>query len=235
LLNIDSWTALSADALGIGDATQSAELLDGTNQGIYGEAFSNCQYICNLLQKVPYHTYVQAHGTRFEVWDKPAGAGGGQKIQQKDMKLRETKDVPVSCSRPHGESMVSRFNHIGWFYVNHMGLTEIDFTRRPDRVGGGPPNIRTTVDKLPFWKLIGSVPEPVSADGFVRYSTHGELMEEHHKMLEARKVGGAAKPATTPTSAAPAPAKPATPATPAATLPPAGSQLNALAASLIKK
>jgi hypothetical protein len=173
LLNVDSWTSTSADALGIGAADQKAELLEGTNQGIYGEANSGLTYICNMLQKVPYHTLIQAHGTKYEVYDKPNGSTGV--VKQKDMILRETKEVPVSCSRPHGETMVSRFNHIGWLYVNHLGGTEIDFTRKPGRVGGGPPNKKDTVDKLPFSKLTKGVPESIPCDTWWIEGTHGEF------------------------------------------------------------
>lgn len=171
----DSWTSTAADALEIGSADQKAELLEGTDQGIYGTANSNLTYICNLLQKVPYHVIVQAHGTKYEVWDKPVGAGGGQKIQQKDMILRETKEVPVSSSRPHGETMVSRFNHIGWLYVNNMGGTDIDFTRKPGRVGGGPPNRRAKVEELPFSKLTNGVPPQVTCDTWWIEGTHAEF------------------------------------------------------------
>lgn len=174
ILNIDSWTAVASDGLGIGSADQKAELLDGTNQSIYGEANSHLTYICNLLQKVPYHVMVQAHGTKYEVYDKPTGFTGAQ-MKQKDMVLRETKEVPVSCSRPHGETMVSRFNHIGWMYVTHMGDTEIDFTRKPGRVGGGPPNRKAAVKDLSFAKLVGGVPELIPCDTWWIEGTHGEF------------------------------------------------------------
>jgi len=173
LVNIDSWTSTSSDALGIGSAEQKAELLEGTNQGIYGEANANLTYICNLLQKVPYHVMVQAHGTKYEVYDKPPGSTGV--VKQKDLILRETKEVPVSCSRPHGETMVSRFNHIGWLYVNNLGGTEIDFTRKPGRVGGGPPNRKAKVEDLPFSKLTNGVPEPVTCDTWWIEGTHAEF------------------------------------------------------------
>lgn len=173
VLNIDSWTSTSSDALGIGAADQKAELLNGTDQGIYGEAGSNLTYICNMLQKVPYHVIVQAHGTKYEVYDKPPGSTGV--VKQKDLILRETKEVPVSSSRAHGETMVSRFNHIGWLYVNHLGETEIDFTRRPGRVGGGPPNRKAKVQELPFSKLVGGIPEPVDCDTWWIEGTHGEF------------------------------------------------------------
>jgi hypothetical protein len=107
------------------------------------------------------------------VYDKPNGSTGV--VKQKDMILRETKEVPVSCSRPHGETMVSRFNHIGWLYVNHLGGTEIDFTRKPGRVGGGPPNKKDTVDKLPFSKLTKGVPESIPCDTWWIEGTHGEF------------------------------------------------------------
>lgn len=177
LVNVDSWTAVAADALGIGSAEQKAELLDGTDQGIYGTANSLCTYICNLLQKVPYHVCVQAHGTRFEVYDKPNNmkAGGPGGMTQKDMILRETKDVPASCSRPHGETMASRFNHIGWMNVTPMGTSEIDFTRKPTRVGGGPPNRKALVTDLTFTKLVGGVPPTVVCTEWFKETTHGEL------------------------------------------------------------
>lgn len=173
LLTVDSWTSVAGDALGIGSAEQAAKLLEGTDQGIYGEANSALTHISNLLQKIPCHVFVQAHGTKYEVYDKPNGATGV--IKQSAMVLRETKEVPVSSSRPHGEVMVSRFNHIGWFYVNHLGETEIDFTRKPGRVGGGPPNVRKKVQDLPFSKLTHGVPEPETNDEWWIESTHGEM------------------------------------------------------------
>jgi hypothetical protein len=127
-----------------------------------------------MLQKVPYHLMVQAHGTKFEVYDKPTGVEAG-KMKQGQMILRETKEVPVSCSRPHGETMVSRFNHIGWMYVTHLGDTEIDFTRKPGRVGGGPPNRKAKVSELAFRHLVGSVPEQIACDTWWIEGTHGEF------------------------------------------------------------
>lgn len=171
----DSWTSTAADALGIGDATQAAKLLEGTNQSIYGEANSNLTYICNMLQKIPCHVAIQAHATKYEVYDKPIGVEAG-KVKQAEMVLRETLDVPLSSSKGHGQTMASRFNHIGWLGVNVLGETEIDFTRKPRRVGGGPPNRMAKAKDLPFSKLVGKVPEAESGDGWYVQRTHGELI-----------------------------------------------------------
>jgi hypothetical protein len=182
ILAQDSWTSMAGDALGIGSAIQDADLLDeeANKQGIYGDANANLMYICNMIQKLPAHVIVQAHGTRFEVYDKPLNVTVAD-AKQKMFKLKETMDVPVSSSRPHGKEMASRFNHIGWMYVNMLGETEIDFTRKPDRVGGGPPNTRSKVKDLPFWKLVGAIPESVEAPGFYYETTHGALLEAQKK------------------------------------------------------
>lgn len=176
LLVIDSWTAVAANSVGLGDADSKElpTLLSGTDQGTYGEASSRLTYVCNILQKAPYHVYVQAHGTKYEVWDKPPGATGI--IKQNQMILRETLEVPVSSSRAHGQTMASRFNHIGWFGVDQLGRTEVDFTRKPGRIGGGPPNRKELVEKLPFSKLVGSIPPHVPADGLYTRATHAEMM-----------------------------------------------------------
>lgn len=176
LLSIDSWTSTSADSLGIGSADQAALLLEGTDQGIYGSANVSLTYISNMLQKFPSHVIVQAHGTKFEIYEKPTGKESS-KIKQGEMILRDTVDVPVSSSRPHGMTMGSRFNHIGWLYVNRLGQTDIDFTRTSTRIGGGPPNRKAKVEELPFSKLVRSVPTPVEANGWFTETTHGALIE----------------------------------------------------------
>lgn len=171
----DSWTSTAADALGIGDADAKAALLEGTDQGIYGEANSNLTYITNLLQKVPYHVIVVAHATKYEVYEKPTGVAAGS-MKQSAMTLREIIDVPVSSSRPHGQVMGSRFNHIGWLSVDGAGRSIIDFERRPNRVGGGPPNRKAKTSELSFLELAHGVGvEDRDSTGWLIETTHGEL------------------------------------------------------------
>jgi len=173
IYSIDSWTSCAADALGIGRPDQAATLLDGTDQSIYGEANSNLIYIANMIQKLPCHVITQAHAGKYELYDKPLNVKMGE-MTQRQMLLREIIDVPVSSSRPHGKEMCSRWNHIGWLYVNNLGETEIDFTRRNNRIGGGPPNCIKKVKDLPFSKLV-KVPPAESGEGFFTVTTHGAL------------------------------------------------------------
>ncbi len=174
ILCVDTWTACAGDALGIGSADQAAVLLEGTSQSIYGEANSNLTFICNMLQKVPYHVIVQAHGTKFEEYEKPLGVLAG-KMKQGEMVLRASTDVPVSSSRPHGKEMGSRFNHIGWLTVNALGKTDIDFTRKPTRVGGGPPNKIASTDVLSMIKLTGGLGDQTPNDLWYRSDKHGAI------------------------------------------------------------
>lgn len=173
----DSWTSIAGDALGIGSSAQAAEILDEdvNKQGIYGDANGNLTFIANMLQKLPNHVIVLAHGTVFERYEKPLNVTV-RDAKQNMFKLKETMEVPISSSRPHGKEMASRFNHIGWLYVNNLGKTEIDFTRKSDRVGGGPPDTKTEVEKLPFSKLTGGVPEYVDPTGFCIETTVAEVV-----------------------------------------------------------
>ncbi len=173
----DSWTSVASAALGLSSSTDAAELLEGVNQSIYGEANVNLTYICNMLQKVPYHVIVQAHGTKYEEYDKPVGMSGVEAGKQKNMILRAITHVPASSSRPHGQLIASRFNHIGWLYVNGLGATDIDFTRKPERIGGGPPNKKAGTKDLTFEKLVGGIKDQTAIEGWYTERTHAELME----------------------------------------------------------
>ena len=153
VLVIDSWTSLSQDALQQLRSDQTAPLLEGTDQGIYGEAKASVDYFANILQSVPYHVIVQAHPTRYEVYEKPANTSGAD-MKQKDMKLVDTYEVPVSTSRVAGLDMGKRFNHIGWLNITPTGTVEIDFTRKPRRVGGGPPNKKARTNELNFLEVV---------------------------------------------------------------------------------
>lgn len=180
VLVIDSWTALAADGLEIARPDQMSSLLDGSaDQSLYGEARIQLVYISNMLQGLPCHVIVQAHSTRYEIYEKPKGSSGV--VKQRELTLVETIEVPISSSRAHGLEMASRFNHIGRLEITPTGMVEIDFTRQRGRVGGGPPNKKAKVGDLRFSQLVdasGVRPEssPV-ADAMPWYqeSTVGEV------------------------------------------------------------
>lgn len=170
----DGWTSVSNDALGIGSADQDAKLLEGVDQSIYGDANVNLTFIANLIQKDPRHWIVQAHATKYEVYDKPMNIAAGQAKQGQSI-LREIIDTPLSSSRPHGPILATRFNHIGWLSVSGTGETEIDFMRKPNRIGGGPPNKKGSTKSLSFLSLVGGkLPAHEEPGEWFKKTTHAE-------------------------------------------------------------
>jgi len=80
------------------------------------------------------------------------------------MKLIDTYEIPISTSRTAGFDMGKRFNHIGWLGLGPLGVVEIDFTRKPKRVGGGPPNRKEDTKKLSFRQLVKEACGPMPDD-----------------------------------------------------------------------
>lgn len=177
---IDSWTSLASDALEMFRPGQAAPLLDGVDQSIYGQAKSICDFLCNIIQGLPFHVIVQAHAGKYEIYEKPVGVLAGQ-AKQKDMKLIDSIDIPVSSSRQAGFEMGKRFNHIGWLSMNNLGSPTIDFTRKANRVGGGPPNREAKTTDLSFKKLVeesaGIMPEgKLSESGWCIELSHKDMV-----------------------------------------------------------
>jgi hypothetical protein len=159
---VDSWTSVTQEQLGQLRPDQNQPLLNTENkQAVYGEAKNESDFICNVLQAAPYHVIVQAHSTRYEIYEKPAGSTNAK---QKEFKLLETIEVPVATSNPSGLAMAKRFNHIGLLSVQPTSEVMIDFRRYPDKVSGGPPGVKDLTSKLTFKKLVtdakGRMPLP---------------------------------------------------------------------------
>lgn len=157
LLAIDSWTSTQANAMCIAAENAGVDLaeMERASQAVYGGAFQRLNRILNYLQRMPFHIAVAAHGTYYERYEKPAGSVAG-KIKQADMVLKETIEIPLSSSRPHGVEMPKFFNHVGWLTLDNMNRVMIDFTRSQSRVGGGPPNKIALVDQLKFIDLLSA-------------------------------------------------------------------------------
>jgi hypothetical protein len=199
VLVLDSWTSLASDSLGLGASSKNTTVMDmaeaNMSQGVYGDAANRVNFISDKLQQIQCHCIVQAHDTFYERYEKPTGKQGS--VKQKDMVLIETLQVPISTSRPQGYNLGLRFNHIGWLNVDRAGRTQIDFTRRPDRVGGGPPNKIAFVSDLPFSALVeGNVKTAPVDDSWFKVIKAGELLEVARATRAANqaKSSGTAKP-----------------------------------------
>lgn len=188
LLVIDSWTSLCQDALQQLRPEQKAPLLEGVDQSIYGEAKSGVDFICNIMQMLRLHVMVQAHDTRYEIYEKPKNQTAAE-TKQRDMTLIDTLQVPIGTSRISGLEMAKRFNHIGWLEVSPNGMVDIDFTRHPKRVSGGPPNRKARTTDLSFLKVVTEAggflptdPIPAGATPWFQIRTHAQLVESKGKV-----------------------------------------------------
>lgn len=160
IVNIDSWTTVAMDAMELGADRLKVDLAEMTGtanqQGVYGDAGMKLTLLCAILQHAKFHIIVQAHGVTYEKYDKPLGSQ--ESVKQKQMILREIIDVPVSSSRPHGQTMVKYFNEIGWLKIGRDDRATLSFKRVYGRVGGGTPNTEGPANDMSFAKCFGPVP-----------------------------------------------------------------------------
>lgn len=206
ILSIDSWTTVAGDSLGIGADKAKVALTDmgGESQRVYGDAYRRATFIAACIQQAPFHVIVQAHGTIFERYSKPLHKSA-RDAKQAEFILEEVMEVPLSTSKPHGKEMGKFFNHIAWLGFDSTTAIPrimIDFTRRPNRLGGGPPNVIRPIDEFGFEKY-AQMAEPV--EGYARVILGTEMVTKpalaaagHQGPLNLATTGnGTVLPATT--------------------------------------
>jgi len=196
ILAVDSWTSCAADAMNVTADRLEIDLADAdkANQSVYGGAFHRLNRILQVMQHLPFHTCVLAHGAYYERYEKPAGRVKDNK--QSDMILKETLEVPLSSSRPHGVELPKFFNHVAWLELDRVGRVRIDFTRAYDRVGGGPPNRIAPVDELGFSKLLSTTQrESVKSDAANVIPAGAIYTTTAHELQTARRENQKVKPA----------------------------------------
>lgn len=176
VLVVDSWTSVAWDAMELGATANAAELenLGAKMEAVYGTASAKLNVIAAVIQGVKFHVIVQAHNTVYERYVKPIGSDGSAK--RRDMILADTTEIPLSSSRPHGLQMGKYFNYIGWIGLKQTGETTLDFTRRTDRVGGGPPNKVDLINNLSMKNLVGKAVDP-GTDGWITTYTVQEFLD----------------------------------------------------------
>ena len=132
---IDTWTSLAFDAMKTAAKANGGDLADMQDKlGVYGDANIWLNLILDVMQKWPFHCIVQGHGTTYERKEKPPNTVNPK---MKDMIIKDTTQIPVSSSAPHGASMGSKFNEIGWLEIDRFGKRILSFVPKYDRIGGG--------------------------------------------------------------------------------------------------
>lgn len=214
ILVLDGWSSLAYAAAEAAAKSAQVDLLDIAKYGreIYGPAGYQLSAIAQVLQGVPYHLIVQAHPSVYERKEKPAG-NTQEDITEKMMIIKETTQVPLSSSGPHGATLGKFFNQIGWMYVDKFDNRKLDFKTVNGRIGGGTPGgIGNPRAEYSFAKLFARVATVVATPinperPWIENISHVDLKERLKPAAKA--VTPITKPAT-PTAPVTTPATPVT-------------------------
>ncbi len=200
ILAMDSWTSFMFSIVDAKAKKMGVDLsdVDKVSREIYGSCGLAGTALAKKIQRVPFHTIVQGHPVTFERKEKPPGIV--RDVKENDMIIKDTKQVPMSTSVPHGASIPKFFNQVGWLTIEREGpnsVRKIDFSPRYDRVGSGTPTggLLDPRGKGRFSRLFGT--SPAVAEGgrpwFIE-TTHGEWLERQKelaaKKAEANQSGG---------------------------------------------
>ncbi len=186
---IDSWTTLALAAITKRAFDLKIDLMEVDKYGreIYAGTGFKLTEIAKGIQGSPFDWIVQAHPAIYERKEKPANSTG--KIEEKDMIIRETTQIPASTSGPHGFSIGKYFNEIGWLSVDQYGKRKLDFKVIKDRIGGGTADgIEDPRGKYRFSQLFGM--PPVVPEGLPWLI---EMTAEEYKAAAAAKFANAPK------------------------------------------
>jgi hypothetical protein len=195
ILSVDSWSAVALDAMQIGAGDKKTALedmaIDNKSQQVYGVAGLKLTLLAAILQKVEFHTIVQAHPTTFEKLEKPLNMKLGA-VKQGEMIIREVIEVPLSSSKPHGRSLGKFFTDIGWLEIDRADKRNLDFTTKYGRVSGGTINKKGPIEEMSFSNLFGRPApyDPSTESQWIRYLTHDEFVAERPATPVAPKPAG---------------------------------------------
>ncbi len=175
LFCVDSWTSVALDAMIEGAAKKSLKLseLQNDGQAIYGDANRKLTLICAIIQHMKCDVVVQAHRGFYERYEKPLNHVGP--VKQKDMVLKETIEIPLSSSRPHGLEIGKYFTDIGWLEINRMDERVISFKPKYQRVSGGTINKEGSLKELSYKNCFGIKQAEIS-DSWIRSKKASEII-----------------------------------------------------------
>lgn len=196
ILMIDSWTSVTLSIMQNQAEKNNISLfdIDKYSREIYGGSGFKATQLAEGLQKLPFHVVLAGHPGAYERKEKPDNKTVGM-VTEKDMVIRETTDVVISTSLPHGATMGKFFNQIGWLEVNRMNARVLDFRVQNGRMVGGTPNgVGDPRKEYRFSTLFGPVPTYPDESTWMRTMT-SEEMKAKAQASSGLKLGGP-KPAT---------------------------------------
>lgn len=198
ILAIDSWSAVALSAMMIGAENKKTELErmaeENKSQAVYGDAGIRLTKLLAVIQHAPFHVIVQAHPIVYEKLEKPINKLL-KEVKQSEMMIRDTIEIPLSSSRPHGNSMGKFFNEIGWIELNNMHERVVDFTQYKHRISGGTLNAKGTIGEMSWNRTFGKGKPPLDYpedSTWIRYLSHEEFLAERPANAQQKPAGAPA-------------------------------------------
>lgn len=201
VVSIDSWTSWCLSALEDAAKKNKVELtsIDKYGREIYGPSGFYMTQMGTIIQLAPFNVIVQAHPAVYEIKERPPGSEA-REVKEPDMIIRDTWEIPMSTSAPHGYSIGKFFNQIGWMELDRFGKYVLSFKAKSKRLVGGTVknkegDPRTT---MRFKTLFGGgleLPQPMPED---RPWLERTTVAEYQESIKSATPAATAKPATTP-------------------------------------
>lgn len=210
---LDSWTSYVGAIMSQQAAKANIDLTDVEkfDRKVYGPSGFYATQMAQAIQAARFHVIVQAHPDVYERKEKPTDRTAST-IEEKDMIIRETTEIPISTSKPHGFTIGKHFNQIGWLVVDRANRRLLDFRVIEGRIGGGTPNgIDDPRGKYRFANLFGKPPVYPPLETWLEEMEYGESKKRAQAATSGKILGSAPAKASTPAVA---------PATPPATTAP---------------
>lgn len=184
LASFDSLTSLAYDALKDAAKAEKVDLTQIAKYGreIYGPSGFAVTQIVAMLQLAPFSFVMQAHPAIYEIKEKPPNQTA-REITERDMIIRDTWEIPMSTSGPHGFSLGKYFNQIGWLEIDRWDKFQLSFKQKAKRiVGGTPGGVGDPRGAYRYSKLFGGglqLPQPIDPElPWIRRVTAEELKAE---------------------------------------------------------
>lgn len=186
ILVVDSWTTVVNHALNAAMEKQQidASQIERYGREIYGGVNMRLTNMLAAIQRMPLDIVVLAHADLYEQKERPKNTLVDD-VNEKDMRIIKTQQIPMSSSRPHGATMGKYFSAVGWITVgrgsaNRKAPRTLDFTAESTRISGGATDTAADADGAHRYSKLWPLRE-VDAESqpeWIRYTTFAQLEEE---------------------------------------------------------
>jgi hypothetical protein len=170
VLIIDSWTGLTESMMLAAANANNVDLAD-TTQGkmrpVYMMGGLKSTQVLQMIRSANCHVLVLGHPDEYEHRVSPEGKKV-RDIDEKDMIVEWTKQIPKGTSKPAGLQIAKYFTDVAWMEMNPAGTERrLNFKVKASRVSGGHFSDTKSIVEYSFENLIkqigGTTPGPDGA------------------------------------------------------------------------